>query len=147
MTNTNVSIVRLKNFNLTVGGQIFKAFGDESRVRIMHLLFKNEAMCITDLELVLDFSQTKTSRHLTYLKNAGLLKASKLDQWVFYDIKQEFYDIVAQILRFLEKDPVLLQDQETFEILHSNRELAICKIDQQKWQQKMTEFLNEEEAE
>ncbi|MDX1904672.1 MAG: metalloregulator ArsR/SmtB family transcription factor, partial [Thermonemataceae bacterium] len=64
--------MRVKHFNLTVGSQIFKAFSDESRIRIMYLLFKNKEMCISDLELILDFTQTKISRHLIYLKNAGL---------------------------------------------------------------------------
>src|SRR3712207_9002657 len=33
---------------------------------------KNSEMCISDIEQVLDFTQTKTSRHLSYLKLSGL---------------------------------------------------------------------------
>ncbi|MBY0424376.1 MAG: metalloregulator ArsR/SmtB family transcription factor, partial [Cytophagales bacterium] len=85
--------MRLKNFSLSLGNQIFKSFSDESRVRIMYLLFQNQEMCISDLELILDFTQTKTSRHLIYLKNAGLVSYRKFDQWVFYSIKEEISDI------------------------------------------------------
>ena len=60
--------MRVKNFSLTFGLQLFKAFSEESRVRILHLIFQQGEMCITDLEHVLDFTQTKTSRHLSYLK-------------------------------------------------------------------------------
>lgn len=120
--------MKLKNFNLPFGVQIFKSFSDESRVRIMSLLYRNEELCISDLELILDFTQTKTSRHITYLKNAGLLGFRKQDQWVFYHIKEEVHDIVDRIFKFLNKDPVLLNDYQTFETLNSNRELSINKI-------------------
>ena len=63
--------MRLKNFNLLLGSQIFKACADESRLRILNLIFSNGEMCITDLEQILEFTQAKTSRHLIYLKNAG----------------------------------------------------------------------------
>ncbi|MFY0653325.1 MAG: metalloregulator ArsR/SmtB family transcription factor [Cyclobacteriaceae bacterium] len=120
--------MKLKNFNLQFGAQIFKSFSDESRIRIMSLLYRNEELCISDLELILDFTQTKTSRHITYLKNAGLLGFRKHDQWVFYHIKDEALDIVDQIFQYLNKDPILLKDHKTFEVLNSNRELSINKV-------------------
>nr|HAD52781.1 transcriptional regulator [Algoriphagus sp.] len=76
----------------------------------------------------LDFTQTKTSRHLIYLKNAGLLGSRRVDQWMFYYILEEYLEIIQQIFKFIQKDPNLIRDQETFEILKSNRELAINKI-------------------
>ena len=120
--------MKLKNFNVQFGAQIFKAFSDESRIRIMNLLYRNEELCISDLEMILDFTQTKTSRHITYLKNAGLLSFRKHDQWVFYHIKEEALDIVDQIFQYLNKDPLLQSDNRTFEVLNSNRELSINKL-------------------
>lgn len=125
--------MRLKNFSLQFGTQTFKAFSDESRVRIMHLLYQNTEMCISDLELALDFTQTKTSRHITYLKNSGLLSYRKHDLYVFYFIKDEVYEIVGQLIRFLEKDQQLKKDQEVYRILFSNRELAANKIQSRQW--------------
>jgi ArsR family transcriptional regulator len=125
--------MRLKNFSLQFGTQTFKAFSDESRVRIMHLLYQNNEMCISDLELTLDFTQTKTSRHITYLKNSGLVSYRKHDLYVFYTIKEEVYEIVSQLIRFLEKDQQLKKDQEIYRILFSNRELAANKIQSRQW--------------
>ncbi|MEM6829570.1 MAG: metalloregulator ArsR/SmtB family transcription factor [Bacteroidota bacterium] len=127
--------MRLKNFNLTYGTQIFKSFSDDSRTRIMHLLYKKEELCITDLEMILDFTQTKTSRHITYLKNAGLVSSRKLDQWVFYSIKEEGYDMVSQIFNFLERDPQLQKDLEIYETLNANRALAKNKIEAKNYHQ------------
>lgn len=120
--------MRLKNFSLSLGNQIFKSFSDESRIRIMYLLFQNQEMCISDLELVLDFTQTKTSRHLIYLKNAGIVNFRKYDQWAFYAIKEEILDITGQLFKYLEKDPTLLKDLETYHQFLNNKELAISKI-------------------
>ncbi|MHA7130320.1 ArsR/SmtB family transcription factor [Algoriphagus namhaensis] len=121
--------MRLKNISLNYGLRIFKALSDESRVRIIHLLIWNKELSISDLELILDYTQTKTSRHLIYLKNAGLLGSRRVDQWVFYYILEEYLEIIQQIFKFIQKDPSLIKDQETFEILKSNRELAINKIE------------------
>ena len=120
--------MRLKNFTLGFGTQIFKAFSDESRGRILFLLHHYPELCISDLEHILNFTQTKTSRHLTYLKNSGLVGSRKQDQWVFYQIKEEVKDFVSQIFRYLQKDPLLLRDLDTFQVLESNRELAIHKM-------------------
>lgn len=120
--------MRLKNFSLILGTQIFKSFADESRVRIVHLLYKNDELAVSDLESILDFTQTKTSRHVNYLKNSGLVNAVKKDQWIFYSIKDEVYDMVAQIFEFLNKDMQLLKDQEIYNTMNSNRELAINKL-------------------
>jgi len=121
--------MRLKNFSLQYGNQIFKSFSEEARVRILFLIFNQKELCITDIELSLDFTQTKTSRHLTYLRNAGLVNVRKIDQYVFYSIKEEVSDIVSQIFQFLQKDASLQKDLETFRILYSNRELVKNKME------------------
>ncbi|KYG83263.1 metalloregulator ArsR/SmtB family transcription factor [Roseivirga echinicomitans] len=125
--------MKLKNFSLPFGAQIFKSLSDEARVRILHLLLKNGEMTISDLEHILDYTQTKTSRHVTYLKNSNIVNARKHDQWVFYSIREEVELVMVQIFNFLNKDTRLQKDQETYEILKSNRELAENRISKQGW--------------
>jgi ArsR family transcriptional regulator len=120
--------VRLKHFNLDPGAQIFLACSDTARLRILNLIFTNGEMCITDLERILDFTQTKTSRHLIYLKNSGILTFRKHNQWIFYSIKDEVFDIIKQILQFVGRDPILQKDQSVFTTMLSNRELALNKF-------------------
>ena len=125
--------MRLKNFSINVGAQIFKSVSEEARIRILYLIYKKEELCISDLEHILDFTQTKTSRHLTYLKNSGILSIRKQDQWAFYYIKDEVKDIIKQIFDFLDKDQTLKKDLLTYQTLNSNRELAVNKIENKKW--------------
>jgi ArsR family transcriptional regulator len=117
-----------------LGSQIFKACADESRLRILHLIFENGEMCIIDLEKILEFTQAKTSRHLIYLKNSGILTFRRYNHWVFYQIKDEVFEILKQIFQFLRKDKQLQKDQQLYQTLFSNRELAINKMQMEAWQ-------------
>ena len=128
--------MRLKSFNLTPGAQIFKACADESRLRILHLIFINGEMCISDLEKILEFTQAKTSRHLIYLKNSGILSFRRYNHWVFYQIKDEVAEIIKQIFQFLRRDQQLVNDQQLYQTLFTNRELAINKLKIEEWQKK-----------
>ena len=62
--------MRLKKFNIEYGRTIFKSFSDVSRIRILNILANRKDASISDLEMILDFTQTKTSRHIYYLKNS-----------------------------------------------------------------------------
>lgn len=130
--------MRLKNFNLAFGSQIFKACADESRLRILNLIFENGEMCISDLERILEFTQAKTSRHLIYLKNSGMLTFRRYNHWVFYQVKDEVYEIVNQLLQFVRKDQQLLRDISLYKTLYSNRELSVNKVEREEWQSKVS---------
>jgi ArsR family transcriptional regulator len=120
--------MRIKHFNTSVGVQIFKAFSEHARIRIVHLLIRKSPLATSDLELILDFTQAKTSRHLTYLKTSGLVSSKRHDQWVLYTINDELEDIISNILKYMDKDIQLKKDLETCNVLESNRELTKSKI-------------------
>ena len=119
--------MKLKNLSLSYSTRIFKALAEEPRVRILNLLHYHEEMCISDIEQILDFTQTKTSRHMSYLKNAGIVGFRKHDQWIFYYIQEEVQDLLNQIWNYIEKDHILKKDIDVFEVMFSNRELAAFK--------------------
>jgi ArsR family transcriptional regulator len=62
---------------------LFRAFADETRLRILNLLIERE-LCVCDLCEVLDEIQPKISRHLAYLRRAGLIIAREEGRWTFY---------------------------------------------------------------
>ena len=125
--------MRLKKFNIDYGKTIFKSFSDISRIRILNILASREEASISDLEMILNFTQTKTSRHIYYLKNSGLLNSRNLDQFIFYSLREEAMDIIDKIFNFLDKDTQLKEDLDTYDIMYSNRELAINKIELKSW--------------
>jgi ArsR family transcriptional regulator len=124
--------MKLKNLSLSYSTKIFKALSEEPRVRILNLLKHHGEMCNSDIEQILDYTQTKTSRHMSYLKNAGIVSYRKYDQWIFYSIQDEVQGLISQIWSYLEKDQVLEKDIEVFEVMYSNRELAAFRYQQVK---------------
>ena len=127
--------MRLKKFNIEYGKTIFKSFSDVSRIRILNILANRKEASISDLEMILNFTQTKTSRHIYYLKNSGLLNSENKDQFIFYSLREEALDIIDQIFEYLDKDEQLKKDLEAYDIMYSNRELARNKIEIKTWKQ------------
>lgn len=64
---------------------MFRAFSDRTRLRIMHLLRPGE-LCVCDLVSVLRMPQPKISRHLSYLRRAGLVTSRKEGLWNYYQL-------------------------------------------------------------
>jgi ArsR family transcriptional regulator len=62
---------------------IFRAFSDATRLRILSLLKEGEH-CVGDLVTVLGLPQPKVSRHLAYLRKAGLVEVRGHGLWNFY---------------------------------------------------------------
>lgn len=61
----------------------FRGLADTSRLRILNLLFQGE-LCGCDIQHVLGASQSNVSRHLTYLKNSGLVLDRRSGYRVYY---------------------------------------------------------------
>ena len=62
---------------------MFRAFSDPTRLRVLHLLRGGE-LCVCDLVAVLGAPQPTVSRHLAYLRRAGLVMARREGQWGYY---------------------------------------------------------------
>ena len=119
---------------------MFKALSDEARLRILNLIVKFGEICISDLELVLDFTQTKSSRHLIYLKHSGLLNVRKKGQWTFYYLHPNYAQQIAVYIDIMNADLVLKNDFQTYNILFSNRELAAYKMTQRRYPSEPKKF-------
>jgi ArsR family transcriptional regulator, arsenate/arsenite/antimonite-responsive transcriptional repressor len=63
--------------------RIFRAFSDTTRLRILSLLKQGE-QCVGDLVAILGVPQPKVSRHLAYLRRAGLVSTREQGLWIFY---------------------------------------------------------------
>jgi ArsR family transcriptional regulator len=65
--------------------QMFRAFSDRTRLRILHLLLEGE-LCVGDLVNILQVPQPTASRHLAYLRKSGLVLTRKNGLWNFYKL-------------------------------------------------------------
>ena len=79
----------------------FKGLADVSRLRILNLLMRGE-LCGCDIQYVLDTSQPNVSRHLQYLKNAGLVLDRREGYRVFYRAAESRNGTRKLLLEFLQ---------------------------------------------
>jgi len=79
---------------------MFRAFSDRTRLRILNLLRTGET-CVCDLQRVLDVPQPKVSRHLAYLRKAGLVQARKEGLWSYYRLAPARGGFHAKLLECL----------------------------------------------
>ncbi len=63
---------------------VFKALGDENRLAIMLMVRQEEELCVCELTEALNASQPSISRHLSQLREQGLLEDERRGQWVYY---------------------------------------------------------------
>jgi ArsR family transcriptional regulator len=68
---------------------IFKALADETRLQMLALLLERPELCVCHFERALEISQSKASRHLRYLLNAGLLKDRRDGVWMYYRLADD----------------------------------------------------------
>ena len=66
---------------------VFRALGDPTRLRILGLLAGGE-VCVCHLYETLGIPQPKTSRHLAYLRRAGLVETRRDGQWIHYRLAE-----------------------------------------------------------
>ncbi|MET0556813.1 MAG: metalloregulator ArsR/SmtB family transcription factor [Vicinamibacteria bacterium] len=77
--------------------RLFKALGDQTRLRIVALLAHGE-LCVCHLEESLGLSQPKVSRHLGILRMTGVLEHRREGSWVYYRLaRQADRDCEAQL--------------------------------------------------
>lgn len=79
---------------------LFRALSDETRLRIMVLLSEKE-LCVCQLEWALGLTQAKVSRHLTVLKNAGLVQDRREGLWIFYSLSSPRNELEKSIYNYL----------------------------------------------
>ncbi|OPL09669.1 MAG: hypothetical protein AVO33_06570 [delta proteobacterium ML8_F1] len=90
--------------------RLFKVLGDTNRLRLIHILTKGE-LCVCELEVILDLTQSNVSRHLTKLREEGILEGYKDGLWIHYRITEEFKSRHRVLFSYLVEE---FQHQKVF---------------------------------
>jgi ArsR family transcriptional regulator, arsenate/arsenite/antimonite-responsive transcriptional repressor len=78
--------------------RFFKVLADEARLKMLWLLFNRRELCVCDIMATLEITQSKASRHLAALRNAGLVNDRKEGLWSYYSLRPiEDPDVAAQL--------------------------------------------------
>ena len=68
--------------------ELYKIFGDSTRIKILYVLFESE-MCVCDISTLLGLSQSAVSHQLKILRQADLIKPRRDGKQVFYSLADE----------------------------------------------------------
>lgn len=79
---------------------MFRAFADPTRLRILNLLLRGE-LCVCDIVSTLAAPQPTVSRHLAYLRKAGLVEARKDGLWMHYKLANPENKLHAKLIECL----------------------------------------------
>lgn len=91
-----------------------KLLSDETRLRIMILLFHNE-FCVCQLTGITGISQPNVSKHLSRLRDMGFVKDERREQYTFYslNLEEKLYEkILEDIVDNVDQYPILKLDLE-----------------------------------
>ena len=94
--------------------QYFKALADANRLRILNLLLHGE-LCVCDIQYVLQATQPNVSRHLSYLKNSGLVLDRRDGYRIFYRLAAPKQGTKKRLFEFLQ------DAYKNEELLHADR--------------------------
>ena len=112
---------------------LFKAFSDATRVRLLNLLAQREH-CVCEFQDILRVPQPKISRHLAYLRRSGLVQTRREGKMIFYALAPATGAVHASLLRclrgcfteitFLQRD--LKRDQQSKLMVKQTGKCSTC---------------------
>lgn len=104
--------------------KVMKALSDETRLRILNLLLDKE-LCVCEIEQTLGISQTRASRNLSLLCDAGFLKLRRDGLWSLYsldseEMKEYSAHLVQAVKQALQSNRMAQADRERLKEVERN---------------------------
>jgi len=97
---------------------LFKALADDTRLRLINLIGEDE-VCVCFFVEVLKINQPKISRHLAYLRRAGVVAARREGKWIHYRLvdppNRHAANIFREVRAGLAEDPAMKGDRARLE--------------------------------
>jgi len=102
--------------------KVFKALADKNRLRILKML-QQKKMCVCELSAALCITRPSVSRHLSLMKDAGLVEDERNGPWIDYSLSEEKINqyapaIQAYLKDWINDDPVIKEDSKKIKTLN-----------------------------
>jgi DNA-binding transcriptional ArsR family regulator len=111
--------------------RITTALADPGRVRLLAACFGGER-CVCQLVALLGLSNAAVSKHLSLLRDAGLLASRKQGRWVYYRLPEEpgpaAGEAIAWVRRHAEADGVIRSDREQLDRILAVDPAVVCRL-------------------
>lgn len=109
--------------------KIMKALSDKNRIRILKMLQK-KPLCVCEIRSVLELATSTVSKHLSILRDAGLIQDWKEGKWINYKINPNPGFLVSNALLYtqmqLEDDKTIISDRN--KMVCADRNSLCCTV-------------------
>jgi len=123
---------KVHTMRLMNAAELFRALGDEERLRILNLLLRGQSeACVCELVDALRIPQYQVSRQLAVLRGAGLVTGERRGTWVYYRIASELPPFQRRVLESVAAElqsDAALEDRERFAERLRLREGGVCSV-------------------
>jgi len=121
------------NYLLTQTVHILGALADENRLRML-LTLRDGELCVCHFADFTELAQSTVSKHMTILKQAGLVEARKSGRWVHYrlggsDASVMAREVITWVLKSLARDPQIVADRIQVERIRKVHLEEVCPSD------------------
>ena len=112
---------------------VVRALADENRVRAL-LALRGGELCVCQIIELLGLAPSTVSKHMSILKQAGLVEAAKRGRWVYYRLPHEaessrlVAEVVSFVLGAISNDSAILRDDERLRIVLQEHPHELCKL-------------------
>jgi ArsR family transcriptional regulator len=107
----------------------FRALADRTRLRLLNLIGGDE-VCVCFFVEILKTNQPKISRHLAYLRRAGIVGARREGQWMHYRIiepdDQGAARVLQEVMSWLSNDQEMQRDRQRLETICCAPQLPVA---------------------
>ena len=109
--------------------KFFTLLSDETRLRCILLLIKEQEICVCEFSHALNSNQPKISRHLAYLRKSGLVLDERKEQWVYYKLNNNLTKWTKQILIDISSELKNIEPYKSdYEKINKLKKQHPCKI-------------------
>lgn len=95
--------------------KVLKAISDETRIRIMKVLLEKESLCVCEIMQALDITQTRASKNLRILKEAGFVVDRREGSWVHYSVDEganKYCKAISSLIKeWLNDSEIIMEDK------------------------------------
>lgn len=106
--------------------ELFKCLSDETRLFSTLLIHHEKELCVCELMSALELSQPKISRHLSQLKNTGVLTSERRGQWVFYSLNTKLPKWALKVIRISHEANTEILEKLLQKLALSEAQAAKC---------------------
>lgn len=112
---------------------VTNALSDSNRLRLFLSLSRHE-LCVCSLVDFIGLADSTVSKHMSILKEAGLVESRKCGRWVYYRMAESsesplIADAIQFACKYLLTDRVVMADALRVVELHCKNSLATCEVD------------------